>query len=617
MPKVEWLINHESYFPDLGKLENIKYVVGYLPKTGWAAVDIRKKLFPSAKLVLINHVCQEQNCLLVKDEFSEFEQEMLQMASHADMVFSIGPHLYGHFKSAYRAVVQGRKLYDIPHKEILPKPRQQCFDNERPETEIEIDAPNILTYGQLNTEEALKRCDSIAASIGSAANTHRDLGNKPIKWKIYGVSEQAYKATKNFLVEKLQSGHVMPKPYKQYSADSLLQSLQQSDLCLPPSCYTDYSFEGLEAMAAGLPTTVQDDSHIAAMIERHFEEHKDYCVVRNETDKLTSKINENLTKNSVAVQNAKWLKEDLAKSEAVTESLAKFASSLTDEDGKTDMKEKRQEKEMAQVNEPTRTTTNGFNTTETKELLHHKSVNNDNDKDRKEATEVQPGMPVTEDVGTMGTTAVKGKETSENAAVKTEIQRREQVGSINTQTPSSSQSIETRLTNDSTGLVVSVELNGEPFQQKMKDLDEQEPTSRVRDEKEKVNTAWEECKGDFDKNANKVIVDEESQHIVCCHCNEHFGQVQVETTKISSLAIHLDLPTVYNLYRLEHTCLSGSFPDSFEPLLITDKMREEADKVGLQLKLKATYEQARFNELELFFINRDGGGLKPVKVMMM
>ncbi|XP_070546554.1 uncharacterized protein [Ptychodera flava] len=43
-------------------------------------------------------------------------------------------------------------------------------------------------------------------------------------------------------------------------------------------------------------------------------------------------------------------------------------------------------------------------------------------------------------------------------------------------------------------------------------------------------------------------------------------------------------------------------------------MREEADKVGLQLKLKATYDQARFDELELFFINRDGGGLKPVKV---
>ncbi|XP_070545976.1 uncharacterized protein [Ptychodera flava] len=175
-PKLEWLVNHTSHFPGLGKLENIKYVVGYAPKTGWAAVDIQEKLFPGAKLVLINHVCQEKNCLLVKDEFSELKDEMLQMASEADILFSIGPHIFDHFKRAYRAEISGRKLSDIPHKEILPKPRQQYFDNERPaDTEIEDDGPNILTYGKLNTEEALKRCDSIAVSIGSSANNIKML----------------------------------------------------------------------------------------------------------------------------------------------------------------------------------------------------------------------------------------------------------------------------------------------------------------------------------------------------------------------------------------------------------------------------------------------------------
>ncbi|XP_070549133.1 filamin A-interacting protein 1-like [Ptychodera flava] len=340
-------------------------------------------------------------------------------------------------------------------------------------------------------------------------------------------------------------------------------------------------------MAAGLPTTVQDDSHIAAMIDRHFEEHKDNCVVRNETEELTSKIIENLTKNNVAVKNAKLLKENLAESEDVTESLAKFASSLTDEDGE------KTRKEMAQVTELSTTMTKGFNNLETKEFLHHKSVNND--KDRKEATAVQPGMPVTEDVGTMGTTAVKGKETSETTEVKSEIQRREQA-------------------DNSTAFAVKVELNEEPFQQQMINLDEQEPSSSVREKKEKVNATWKGCNEEFKKNANEVNINEESQQIICFKCKEHCGLVKVKSTEISSLTIHMDIPTLYNLYRLEHTCLSGSFPDSFEPLLITDKMREEADKVGLQLKLKATYDQARFDELELFFINRDGGGLKRVKV---
>ncbi|XP_070549209.1 uncharacterized protein [Ptychodera flava] len=127
MPNISWLRHHYSHFPDLQKLENVKYVVGYAPKTGWAAVDIREKLFPAAKLVLINHVSQEQNCVLVKDEFSDLEGSMVQMASHANILFSIGPHIYDNFQTAYSAEINGKKLSDIPHREILPKPKRHIF----------------------------------------------------------------------------------------------------------------------------------------------------------------------------------------------------------------------------------------------------------------------------------------------------------------------------------------------------------------------------------------------------------------------------------------------------------------------------------------------------------
>ncbi|XP_070549211.1 uncharacterized protein [Ptychodera flava] len=88
-------------------------------------------------------------------------------------------------------------------------------------------------------------------------------------------------------------------------------------------------------MAAGLPTTVQDDSHIAAMIERHFEDHKDYCVVTGSSKSLAAKILNNLINNIEAFQQAKKLKEDLTESEAVTESLAKFASIFKEEGAET------------------------------------------------------------------------------------------------------------------------------------------------------------------------------------------------------------------------------------------------------------------------------------------
>ncbi|XP_070545708.1 cingulin-like protein 1 [Ptychodera flava] len=167
---------------------------------------------------------------------------------------------------------------------------------------------------------------------------------------------------------------------------------------------------------------------------------------------------------------------------------------------------------------------------------------------------------------------------------------------------------------DSSDFMVHIGLNEELYVQQMRDLDNQRQTRSVREKKKKLKAAWEKCKAQHEDTTNEVITNEESQQTVSKNSRKHCGNVKVKGTKKSSLAIHLDLPTLYNLYRLEHTCLSGSFPDSFEPLLITDKMREEADKVGLQLKLKATYDQARFDELELFFINRDGGGLKPVKV---
>ncbi|XP_070546206.1 myosin-6-like [Ptychodera flava] len=168
---------------------------------------------------------------------------------------------------------------------------------------------------------------------------------------------------------------------------------------------------------------------------------------------------------------------------------------------------------------------------------------------------------------------------------------------------------------------VHVEADEEFYEKQMKYLDEQlkglsdqDQIQSIRKKQEKLKAAMKRCKEEFHKKSSQVIANKGSQETINNNCEEHFGEAKVTGINNCSLAIQLNLPTLYNLYRLEHTCLSGSFPDSFEPLLITDKMREEADKVGLKLTLKATYDQARFNELELFFINRDGGGLKPVKV---
>ncbi|XP_070545670.1 uncharacterized protein [Ptychodera flava] len=269
------------------------------------------------------------------------------------------------------------------------------------------------------------------------------------------------------------------------------------------------------------------------------------------------------------------------------------------------------------------------------------------DRETKETTAVHPGISLTENMEITETTAVhhgmsdktknpkmaRGEkirsgqckqskheqtEINENGHIKTkqtkqQTQRTEKISTNASKQPP----LDSTIGKDNTysnAFTVHVGLTEESYQQQMRDLDGQDQTRSVREKKEQLKAAWEKIQTQLDKTESEAIANNTSLQRVDQNCRNSFGEVTVTSMKQDSLAISLDLPTLYNLYRLKQTCLSGSFPDSFEPLLITDKMREEADKVGLQLKLKATYDQARFDELELFFINRDGGGLEPVKL---
>ncbi|XP_070556247.1 titin homolog [Ptychodera flava] len=592
----------------------------------------------------------------------------------------------------------------------------------------------------------------MVAAVGTVANKCEELGQKAPEWKIWGVNS---KQAQTFLVEKMKRNKILPKLYSASSAPTLLRSIQQSHLCLPPSCYTDYSFEGLEAMAAGLPTTVQDDSHIAAMIKRHYSEHEDHCIVTGTSDNLAVKITKTLFHNIEAFQNAKKLKEDLTKSKAVTQSLTKFASIFkwgeagTRDSNKSDKNrredasvlsvmpftgDKRYEENMVAMQADI-SIAEDTGITETTAMNSGMSVIDDVEinettavqpeipitakRERRETTTMHPGMPVTADMETTAvhqemsvtedmeitdTTAVhhgmsltEDKETTETTAVhhgivrheasktsrnfkhteafenketviqtkhrsqrkrksmhgndksrnpktargkeirsrqckqsehgqternenshtktKQTTQQMQTMRRINTN-PSKSPHLDSTTASESTYVfIVNVGLNEEPYQQQMSDIDGQVQTRKVRKKNEQLKAAWEKIQAELDKNESEAITNMTSLQRVDQNCRDSFGEGTVTmSTKRDSLAISLDLPTLYNLYRLKQTCLSGSFPDSFEPLLITDKMREEADKVGLQLNLKATYDQARFDELELFFMNRDGGGLVPVKL---
>ncbi|XP_070573875.1 uncharacterized protein [Ptychodera flava] len=522
LPALKRLAYHQIYYPDLRKLENIQYVIGYAPKTGFPAADIRAKLFPGAKLVLINHVCPEHNCLqTVKSRLQDFEEKMLTMASKADLIFSIGPKIHQYFQNAYRAEVNGKCLSEIPHEDLLPRP-VSCQLGKDPK-EGEIQQHHILTCGQIDTQEALEICDVMAASIGNAANLRKASYMDLPEWKIQGVSQQVEKTAEKFLSDKMHCPHIKPTLHPGHSAKALLRSLQQSHLCLPAPWYIDYSFYGLEAMVSGLPTTVYEYSHLAHFIMKYFKDHADYSVVRSPEENLSDTIVKYLKNTALAFKRAKQLKTDLVNSKVISKSHARFATLLT--------------------------------------------------------------TPAQQQSG----------DDSEDQGVES---------------------------NEKESLDVQIDLDNHVYDQHLKEVEEELKALPAQLKKEKMEemitklkSAWRDCKWAMKRKVEEVVADEDDCGGVKKVCKKTLGDgVDPLSATAESLAILLRILTLYNLYRVKQTCKCGSLAKAFEPLLITHEMREIAAKVGMKLKLKATYNPDRFKELEFFFINRDGGGIQPMEI---
>ncbi|XP_070549129.1 myosin-6-like [Ptychodera flava] len=142
--------------------------------------------------------------------------------------------------------------------------------------------------------------------------------------------------------------------------------------------------------------------------------------------------------------------------------------------------------------------------------------------------------------------------------------------STNPHNPPPVDSMTARENTSSSPFTVNVSLDEASYQQQMRDLDRQVQTRSVREKKEQLKAAWEKIKAEMDKTEHEAIVNETSVQAVDQHCRNSFGKVRV-----------------------------------------TNKMREEADKAGLQLKLTKPDLMT-----EIIFLNRDGGGLNQSKCMM-
>ncbi|XP_077985015.1 uncharacterized protein LOC144439650 isoform X2 [Glandiceps talaboti] len=317
-PKIQWLVNHESYYPSLDELKHITYVVGYAPKTADAAGEIRDALFPDAHLVLINHVVPDINSHLSSSEISE---QMLKWAKEADILFSIGPYMYYHFENVYRV----DDLYEKPHKEYLPRPDEFFFHQKtilknNPKWHV------LLTYGKINGKDELGKTRDIADALGEITNLYKTVHTDPPQWVVAGLHPDI---DRTVLTDKLKKYGVKFSLYDGPSTASLAQHLQQSHLCLITKCYEEYSFDGLEAMAIGIPLLAPEDSQIAVYIREYFTKYKLHDVVRDPEKEWPGRITGVLADIMTAFQIASDLKDDFECNTNISDSHSVFAAMIT------------------------------------------------------------------------------------------------------------------------------------------------------------------------------------------------------------------------------------------------------------------------------------------------
>ncbi|XP_077990954.1 uncharacterized protein LOC144445286 [Glandiceps talaboti] len=322
IPKRDWLVHHKSFYPGLSTLKNIEYVVGYAPKTADAACIIKDDLFSNATLVLINHVLPDSECFPSSmDELGKLEDDMFEWAHKADMIFSIGPHMFHHFNdTVYRA----DNLYEKPHKEYLPRPDNTFFQNKAVLQHIPKNHL-VFSYGKIESNDELEKAYVIAAAMGEVSDTYKKSKAHPPAWMIQGF-QKGINIT--LFTETLTALDVRHSLYNDLSLKRIARHLQQSHLCIVTNCYKEYSFDGLEAMAIGLPLLTPAYSHIAIYIDEYFTDHEDDCVVSNPRKdwpgRITKKLSEKKIRN--AFKKAKELRTIFRESTSVAENHSKFAA---------------------------------------------------------------------------------------------------------------------------------------------------------------------------------------------------------------------------------------------------------------------------------------------------
>ncbi|XP_078585946.1 uncharacterized protein LOC144867752 [Branchiostoma floridae x Branchiostoma japonicum] len=260
-PSPLWLCDHQSRYPDLPSESDIGFVIGHVLVTSRAAIRIKEGRFPLAKLYLFTHILPEDTehykgegrALVIGGKM----KMILEDADKADALFSVGPTIYDNYKNQYRCLQDPSK----PHFVFLPKPSDIFIETRL--TYVETKTKVVLSVGRVSGVEKLKGYDLAANSFSDVVKVLPKA-----KWQVRGISRDDFQTSKEIINAGIHSGTFHFTPLEYGTQDDICRDMKQAHLVLMPSRAEPFGLVGLEAIAAGVPVLVSDQSGLADFMLR-------------------------------------------------------------------------------------------------------------------------------------------------------------------------------------------------------------------------------------------------------------------------------------------------------------------------------------------------------------
>ncbi|XP_077997636.1 uncharacterized protein LOC144450791 [Glandiceps talaboti] len=268
-PSVDWFFQHKSLFPYLGDLAPvIKVVIGYL-SVGYdsglvdAAKDLKQSVYPEAKLIFFN--------LTIPEDYGDTrgEQESLDNAASANVIFSVGHSAYSHFENKYKA------LFDVDVKHLLYLPPVMPMFIETNVIRPGDAKQQVLSVCPVRSEEDFSHYTLSAMAMGKVAKTCYQALEQPPVWNVIGVNKEMLSKFEKFLKEKASCANLRINVYPCKSLKEFKRNLMQSSLYITTERLDTFNYPAYLSMQIGIPTLIPSCSGLVTFLDNLFK-YKDH-----------------------------------------------------------------------------------------------------------------------------------------------------------------------------------------------------------------------------------------------------------------------------------------------------------------------------------------------------